>query len=315
MFSALVRSSARPAPTAERPWRSKLQARQQGLALIVVVWTIAALMVTATGVVYAVREEVRMVSSFRESAVAGALADGAIFIAASELARARDRESRLMLFETTVENTVVDVRAVPLSGLIDLNAASEFLLTDLIAVAGGIERASATVLAQRIIDWRDADEQTHPSGAENAEYSAAGSPFRPRNGPFESPEDLLQVLGVDYELYVKLRRLLTVHQRGGGRVDPVAAPYDVLRVLASGDEQLASAYASARDATGTLADSTRFPAAYIAPSRSSRFLIEASVRLSNGAFLVCRRIVDLGSGQAGSPWQTLWSERVVEAAG
>jgi general secretion pathway protein K len=274
---------------------------------------VAALMVTATGVVYAVRGGVRTTTSFREMTAAGALGDAGVVLAARELAGTRDRESRMQQYEIVFEQVAIGVQIVPLTGLIDLNSAPEPLLTDLIAVAGGVERAAAGRLAQRIIDWRDADTQPQPDGAEDAAYAAAGSPFRTRGGPFEAPEDLLQVLGIDFDLCERLRPLVTVHLRGNGRVDPAAAPLGVLRVLASGNEQVAVAYAGAREASGALADTTRFPAAYVARSPSSRYLIQASVPLSSGAFLVNRRVVDVTSKSDGLPWATLWTERIVEA--
>jgi general secretion pathway protein K len=287
--------------------------RAGGLALVAVLWMVAALMVTATGVVYAVRGEVRAVASFREMAAAGAIGDAGLVLAARELAAAKNRERRLQAAEVSFDQMAVGIRIVPLTGLIDLNAASEPLLTEMIAVAGDVDRGRASRLAQRIMDWRDADDQPHPDGAEDAAYAAAGSPFRTRGGPFESPEDLLQVLDIDFDLYERLRPLITVHLRGDGRIDPAAAPLPVLRVLAAGNEQVAAAYAGAREASGALADTTRFPAAVIARAPTSRFLIEASVPLSNGAFFVTRRVLDVASAHEGLPWQTLWVERVVEA--
>lgn len=284
----------------------------QGLALVAVLWMLAALTVTASGVVYAVRGEVRAVASFRELAAAGALGEAGIVIAARELAGAQRSETRLQRVDLVFEQTPVIVRIVPLSGLIDLNSAPEALLTDLIALAGGVDRSRASSLAQRVVDWRDADDVSLPDGAENSAYVAAGSPFRTRGGPFECLEDLLQVLGFDYELFSRLRPLLTVHGRGGGRVDPGAAPLDVLRVLAVGNEQIAADYANAREETGPLADSTRFAAAYVGRSQYRRYLIEASVQLSNGAYLVSRKVLDASTVHDGTPWRTLWAERLVE---
>jgi len=284
------------------------------MALVIVLWMVAALLVTATGVVYAVRGEVRSVSSFREMASAAALGDAGILLAARELAGNPRQENRLRQFEAGFEQAAIGVRVVPLTGLVDLNAAPEALLTELIAVAGGVDRGRASMLAQRIIDWRDTDEVPLPQGAEDPAYAAAGSPFRTRGGPFESPEDLLQVLGMDFDLYSAIRPLITVHAaRGAGRVDPAAAPVPVLQVLASGNAHVAAEYAASREANGALADATRFPAAYIARQQpSSRYLIEASVRLSNGAFLVSRRVLDLAAPAEGLPWRTMWAERVVE---
>lgn len=286
--------------------------RQEGLALVAVLWMVAALMVMASGVVYAVRGEARAVASFREMAAAGALGDAGVVLASRELAGAKKPESRLRQYEVAYEGSTIGIRVVPLSGLIDLNTAGEALLTDLIAVAGEVDRGQAARLAQRIVDWRDVDEQPQSDGAEDAAYAAAGSPFRTRGGPFEAPEDLLQVLGVDFDLYSKLRPLITVHVRSAGGVDPAAAPLPVLRVLASGNEQIAVDYAAAREASGALADTTRFPAAYLARTQTSRYLVEASVRLSNGAYLAIRKVIDLASAQDGLAWQTLWAERVVE---
>ena len=285
----------------------------RGLALVAVLWMVAALMVTATGVLYAVRGEVRTVASFREMAAAGAIGDAGVILAARELAGAQKPESRLQQSEISFEQVAVGIRIVPLTGLIDLNSAPEPLLTNLIAIAGEVDRGRAARLAQRIIDWRDTDDQPQPDGAEDSAYAAAGSPFRTRGGPFESTEDLLQVLDIDFDLYDRIRPLVTVHLGGNGRVDPAAAPLPVLRVLAAGNEQIASAYAGARETSGALADTTRFPAAFVARSPSSRYLIEASVPLSSGAFLVTRRILDVASAQEGLAWETLWAERVVEA--
>ena len=290
-----------------------LRPAQGGMALVLVLWMVAALLVTATGIVYAVRGEVRAVSSFREMVAAGAAGDAGIVMAARSLAGEKQPDGALKLADFDFDQTRIAVRVIPLAGLIDLNAAEEPLLTQLLAVAGQRDHDQATSLAQRIIDWRDADTQPQPDGAEDAAYAAAGSPFRTRGGPFEAPEDLLQVLGVDFDLYERLRPLVTVHLRGNGRVDPAAAPLGVLRVLASGNEQVAVAYAGAREASGALADTTRFPAAYVARSPSSRYLIQASVPLSSGAFLVNRRVVDVTSKSDGLPWATLWTERIVEA--
>jgi len=293
----------------------RLRFTQGGMALVLVLWMVAALLVTATGIVHAVRGEVRAVSSFREMVTAGALGDAGIVMAARTVAGEKQPDGALKLIDLDFEQTRIAVRVIPLAGLIDLNAAEEPLLTQLLVVAGQLDQDQASSLAQRVMDWRDADDQPRPGGAENAAYAAAGSPFRTRGGPFEAPEDLLQVLGMDFELYEKLRPLVTVHARSDGRVDPAAAPAPVLRVLAGGNEAIASSYLQARESSGALADTTRFPAAFRSRSQSTRYLFEASVSLANGAHLVTRKVLDLASQQDELPWQTLWVERVVEAEG
>jgi general secretion pathway protein K len=286
-----------------------------GFALVIVLWVIAALTLTLTGAVYAVRNEVRATSSLREVITKGAASDAGIVMAARELMLPRAPDSVLRHLDAEVDGQPVAVEITSLTGLIDLNAAGESLLAALFTIAGGVEPAAATMLAQRVQDWRDEDDQPHPQGAERAAYVEANSPFRPRNGPFEAPEDLLQVLGVDYELYDKVKNLITVHSTdGNGQVDPFHAPRSVLQVLAGSNQQIAIDYEKARQNDGTLADSTRFPGEFVARGSSRRFMLESSMPLSSGAALVTRKIVDISLKQDGRPWTVIWSDRSVEAA-
>ncbi|MGE4179596.1 MAG: helix-hairpin-helix domain-containing protein [Limisphaerales bacterium] len=51
-----------------------------------------------------------------------------------------------------------------------------------------------------IADWRDGDNQVTPNGAEAEYYLAMQPPYQPRNGPFLSVRELLQVRGMPREL-------------------------------------------------------------------------------------------------------------------
>jgi general secretion pathway protein K len=51
-------------------------------------------------------------------------------------------------------------------------------------------------IADSIIDWRDADANPGASGAEDSYYLALDPPYRCKNQPFESVEELLLVGGV-----------------------------------------------------------------------------------------------------------------------
>ena len=55
-------------------------------------------------------------------------------------------------------------------------------------------------IADAIIDWRDTDEQPGTAGAESEYYQSLQPPYRCKNGPFESAEELLLVKGVTPEL-------------------------------------------------------------------------------------------------------------------
>lgn len=55
----------------------------------------------------------------------------------------------------------------------------------------------ANALAQSVIDWRDQDDNPQELGAETDYYASLPVPYRPKNAPFETVEELLLVKGFD----------------------------------------------------------------------------------------------------------------------
>jgi general secretion pathway protein K len=114
----------------------------------------------------------------------------------------------------------VEVRIVDEDGKVDLNHAEAPLLTGLM-VAVGIERPRAEKLAGAVLDWRDPDPLTQPSGGgEDPDYASDGRPYGAKDADFESPAEQLQVLGFTSDDYRRLAPHVTVFS---GRVMPEAA--------------------------------------------------------------------------------------------
>ena len=80
----------------------------------------------------------------------------------------------------------ISVSALDESGKIDLNVASDALLKGLLKSAGGLDETQASRLVDAIGDWKDPDDLRRANGAEAADYRAAGSPYLPANGAFET---------------------------------------------------------------------------------------------------------------------------------
>jgi general secretion pathway protein K len=106
--------------------------------------------------------------------------------------------------------------------LIDLNQAPRNLLAGLLA-AVGIPVEDQDPLLDAILDWRDEDDLHLLNGAEDPDYEAAGRPYGAKDGPFDSVEELQQVLGFDRDLYRLLAPALTVDS-GRERVVGELAP-------------------------------------------------------------------------------------------
>jgi general secretion pathway protein K len=94
--------------------------------------------------------------------------------------------------------------------LIDLNKASKELF-DALFFAAGVPEGEIELLVDAILDWRDEDDLHLLNGAEDPDYEAAGIPYGAKDGPFDSVEELRQVLGFHRDLYRTIAPVLTVN--------------------------------------------------------------------------------------------------------
>jgi general secretion pathway protein K len=120
------------------------------------------------------------------------------------------------------------------SGRVDLNAAPLDLLTAVFA-GNQFSEVAARELADRITDWRDADDERAAHGAERSEYLQAGRTSGPRNGSFESVPELAQVLGLE-RLNDELLDAFTVYSHSTSVREDTAPPV-VMRALSWADAQ------------------------------------------------------------------------------
>lgn len=103
---------------------------------------------------------------------------------------------------------------------LDVNAASEEMISNLLVTTG--ESEHATELAAALADWRDSDDVERPLGAERAWYDAAHR-FAPRNAPIADIRELRRIRG--YETARPFDSLVTTEP---GRVSLATAPVPVL---------------------------------------------------------------------------------------
>ncbi len=270
---------------------------RRGLALVAVLWIIAALSVVAASVSHSVRQEIRAVSSARQAAVGEAQGQAAIHLALQALAVQAQRPVRPTSLATTYRALDMPVRVQPLDGLIDLNNAPAGLLALLFQHGGQADKPQAEALAQAAIRYRSTLDA------------------RNRKVGFEAPEDLLQVEGIDYTLYAKIAALVSADLRGNGRVNVLAATPEVLVVLAAGDREKAAAIAARRDEGGPGLDITALPAEFVDVSAvGPRYHLQARVPLPGGGWLLVSRTVDFAAARLGVPWRTLHGDYRIEPA-
>lgn len=274
--------------THRRP--AKIAIRTQGLALVAVLWIVAALAVMVTGAMRSVRVELTLASETRQKAQSTARGEAAIQLMLQEIVGSKKLPDRVVMEAMSFGGETFAVQAAPLAGLIDLNHAPLDLLSQLFVYSAGQDEARATQLAQAVIDTRS---------AKNAQGRQAG---------FEAIDELLSVPGLDYPVYVRIADLVTADVAGSGKVNALAAPEGVLKVLSNGDEAYVSALLEARLAGDAEIDTTRLNAAWIDRSPSSRIELQATVLLNDSSEVkVIRRVALTPASPDGLPWRVFYA--------
>lgn len=195
---------------------------QRGIALMLVLWVIALLIIIAVGLTADQRSETSLAANQLGAARFRALGDAAIGYAVYQLnAPVNLLQDQAAVLETDLwvpdgapwawrfAGEDLSIRVTDEQSLIDLNQASRELLS---ALFGALDLPAEEVdaLADAVLDWRDPDDLHQLYGAEDPDYRAAGRPYGAKDGPFDSVEELQQVLGFDRALYLALAPVLTV---------------------------------------------------------------------------------------------------------
>jgi len=275
-----------------------------GMALIAVLWIVAALAIMVTGFVYTVRQQILIAAAQRDQISGQAVGEAAIALALQDMLASRARVTAIVSSAVAYGGVQVEVSVAPLNGWISLNGANAALLSDLLRYAGGLDQGRADNLAQTLVQWRD----TRPDIDPTAPGAASIQPRR-----FEAPEDLLLVPGIDYPLYARIAPLVTADLSGGAQVNPQAAPPEVLAVLAQGNMARVTQYVTQRTA-GEPGDASGFSNAAGGGSSSSLYRLQARVPLEAGKILLLTSDVALdgaSSRNATAPWRVVRTYRQI----
>lgn len=276
---------------------------QRGVALALLVWFIAAMSLLVAGVVMQARVDIKQAQLHAAKARSEALADGAIALA---LARAAllEQEGELpvrsqLYFLQPIGDFSVQVTFTPLTGLVDLNQASEELLYSLLLGATNIDENGARELANSVVEWRS-------PGAEPEQM-----PAEKRHGRFEAVEDLLLVPGIDRAAYESLRDSLYVSQKGQATVDWLSAPLSVLQSLGmSGEESLEYIQARAGEDAQSMGLPDTIDPSFWGEGSLPTFRADAVVVMDDTNFLRRRWVDRARRGADGLPWHFFHTEAV-----
>ena len=286
---------------------------EQGVALVIVLWTVMLLTVIAGNFVFAMRTETSAVRNAISAAQAEAMANGAVHRALYETFRSAadadpwraDGKTR----QWEQDGATIKVVMMDVSGKIDINTSSDALLKGLL-LSVGVDEARATQLLDAILDWRDVDSLPRAHGAESGAYRAAGLKYQPANAPFDAVEQLQQVLGMTPDIYFRLAPLVTVHSKQPG-INTAVAPREVLLAIPDVSPAQVDAYLEQR--RQSLDDGQAPPpfaaaGAYMSAPVYAVLDIHAEARMPDGAVFVREAVVSRG-GDAKRPFAFVsWKE-------
>ena len=302
-------------PRGERPARLTphgftLHLRNQhGVALLLVLWITLLLTVIAAGFAVSVRVDGAATLNARGEAEGHALALAGFQRALAELLEAWDynaltEDSQAALIrvaggerradqptqprppivqrEGTLARGTYRYEIVDEERKINVNLASRDILIRLVETLGLPPGSERDTIADSILDWIDPDPFHRLNGAEDDYYERLSPPYRAKNGPLDSIEELRLIRGVTAETYDLLAPHLTVW--GSGQINLNTAAPTVLQVMVP---QLAPIILAQREVQ-PLAQPQRGGIV-----RSTAFTVESTGRSASGMLRTVRGVVKL----------------------
>jgi general secretion pathway protein K len=281
-----------------RPARESSRDRERGIALITVLWGLVILALIAAALLSAVRVTSRLAATTVARAQVTALAEAGLQEAVLGLLDRRpDHRWRVDGVPRTVgfAGTQLTITVWDEYGKIDLNNCNRELLQGLLTSAG-LDSASVDPLVDKILDWREAGSLKRLNGAKADDYRAAGYDYRPRQGAFQTVDELRLVMDMAPELFERIRPALTIYAQKR-TFNTQTAPREALLALpgmdaVAADTLLATRGSASSDsaASGPVAGGVIDPAIPTAgwpftirveiPTPGGRFVRETVVRLT-----------------------------------
>lgn len=237
---------------------------QNGIALLLVLWVMTLLLVIVLSFSLLAKTEINSTIHFKESTEKKFFAEAGIQRAIMELFYKLENKNIPLEFEGTepwkTDGTLYNiefgdgffsVRITDESGKVDINTTPEIILRNLL-INLGISVDNTDIIVDSIMDWKDSDDLYRLHGAESDYYMSLRNPYKAKNAPFDTVEELLLVRGMTSEiLYGTNERkglidFITVHSKKN-TINIKAAPKEVLASIPGMNMDLAQAIIDFRE--------------------------------------------------------------------
>lgn len=238
----------------------RLLRRESGFALIMVLWVVIILMVIAMSLSLLAKTESRAALFFRDSLAENFLAQAGLERAILEIYYRLENLNKTIVPESgetfRVDGTVIEgdigddryaVRIFNEAGRINLNTMNDEnkIILDNLLVNLGVPTETADTIVDSVLDWMDDDILHRLNGAEDDYYQSLPNPYKAKNGPFDTVEELLLVKGVTPEILFGTKeqkgliRFVTVYG-DASKINVNFAPKEVIMALPGVSEDRAA---------------------------------------------------------------------------
>jgi len=229
----------------------RLKNSQKGIALLIVLWVMAILMVTVFSFSMMSRAETYGTLAFKEAEEKKFLAEAGIERGIMEIINISVNRNQTLtlvgkepwkadgtIYTTDTGEGSYVVRITDESGKIWLNGLSDensIILKNLL-ISQGTSPENADSIVDSILDWKDTDDLHHLNGAESDYYMSLPNPYKAKNADFETLEELILVKGITPEILYGtdktkgIIRYLTLYSNTT-KININAAPKEILAAI------------------------------------------------------------------------------------
>lgn len=261
--------------------------RERGIALLLVIWTLALLSAIAVAVTADGRSTRRIAQNVEQAARDRALAEGGIRWGIAQLLDGQGQrrlplDGRMQSVEIGTARVLVGVEAE--TGKFDLNTSPPAVLENLLLQAG-----AAAAEARRIVAAMEAYRRANRT-----------EPGRSRRPAFLETLDLRRITSLDEALYREILPFITVYS-GTPRLDPAVAPKQILLAVPGLTVQQVEAMVHTRQQPAVPIPQTYGEASnYLGPSRPVIFRIRSTVQTGAESAVAASAIVEV-TGRVNAP--------------
>jgi len=287
--------------------------RENGIALVLVLWVLVLITITSGAFALMARMDQLEANQLLSGTQAKLAAEAGLNLAAVAL-RDDDPDPRIVAdgraYQLQINGVDVEFSATDERGKLDINSADQETLTTLFS-GHGMEVKDAEVLAAHVLDWRDSDDIERVDGAEQESYDAAGLPVGPANRPFMMVDELLQVMGMTYDLFRQIEPGITVYSRSDVPM-PAFAPVEALMAIPDITRDEALNFVRQRQSQSpddTVGVSLPNGQTVMAQGKGLTYSIHIKATMPNGVWEQLETTIRLGGDPTGLPYRVLrWSE-------